>query len=525
MDTQTCQTCFDGLNHATDDEIYPWGPCDKCGARALNGAQLRDIGIITNDFGQALVGACLGARKTGTTVGFINRNRGVWLGVVPLHTMDSWEAAINEWSPGTKVYRILAGNKTGLVDLEESPEDAVHLIGWELARRQDFSQYKNIEGGFLDEVHRMAGFDTATSKAIRKLNTRYRIALSGTPARNKLHNLWNVLHWIWWGNNDHKTKLRLRRYKTRGMFSDGTPGWLYRHFHMTEQKVMGLTNLPPIVGRELRVGSVIEEIPCYIQHLEEETCCEFHPGGVNATLPPVEEPKIIEVDMTPAQKKIYTQLSSNNAIMWLDDQDGERKGMYIGDEEKVRRLRKRQVTLAVPTIEKNERGEIKVVMKDEAKSSVLDGLLSLLEDIAEPGDPVMVYTHSAVFARMAVKRINKRFGNGFAFEWTGEVPLDQRNHVKDNTFGKEGGPLVIVASIASIAEGTDGLQLVCRREVHLSIDEDDMLNTQLVGRLRRTGQRRRIQSWWILVRDSSEAAIIKTKFKNRAKLKTSLRAV
>lgn len=518
-ETQKCTTCFKGANRYVGG-TYEWSRCDVCNARALNGAQLQDLGIMERGNGQALIGACMGSRKTGTTTAFINRHRGVWVGIVPLHTINQWVKAISEWSPGTEVRVINVKNKTGLIDLKESSPDTVHLIGWELARRQDWRMFKNIDGAFLDEVHRAAGFDTLTAKAIHRLNSTYRIALSGTPANNKLWGLWNALHWIWWGNNDHKTATRLRRYKVR-MGDDVNPGWIRRHFRLIKKPMFHGRDSGYDIGAEINFHSVIDEVPTYIQHLEFETCCEHHPGGVNASLPPKLEPVVIYTDMTPAQAKIYASIDNGNAVMWLDqeEEDG-RKGMYIGDADMVRRLRKRQVALAVPVIN----AEGKVMMSDDAKSSKIDAWLDLAEDIVQPGNPVLVFTHSKIFAKIVVARTNKRLGAGTAVEWSGDVKQSVRDTYKDETFGRPGGPSVIVAVIQSIAEGTDGLQDVCSQEVWLSWDDNMTLNTQCGGRLPRTGQERRTRRWDIVTKGTIEEKQIKSLTDRKTKLDAALRA-
>ena len=545
-DTQKCETCFAGVNTAYYDEFFDaveWSRCGSCNARALAQFQLADLRILDIADGQALIGACLGSRKTGTTAAFVNRHRGVWVGVVPLHTMNQWRDAIHEWSPGTEVHMIKAGSKTGLGDLKASAPDAVHLIGWELMRRIDWRLFKNLDGAFLDEVHRMAGFDTLTAKAVHRINSRWRIPLSGTPAQNALWKLWNVLHWVWWGNNDHKTALRLMRYKVRMLFSDGTPGWLPRHFHLWEREIPGVPRPKLEIGNEKVFHSVIDEVPVYIQHLEEEKCCEFHPKGVNATLPPVDEPETIYVDMTTKQGKLYEQISGErldeegkplvSPVLWLE-KDGQQAPMFIGEEGLVTRIRLRQIALAevslvdnldgnnLPIYDSEGRPSQSVVMAEDAKSSVCDAWLDLAQDIVEPGDPVLVFTHSKQFAKMVVARTNKRFGAGFAVEWSGDVKQADRDFYKV-TMGLNGGPQVIVAVIASIAEGTDGLQLLCRREVWLSWDESLTLNTQAEGRLRRTGQRRRNQRWDIVARGTINESMMKVLRLRRRKLSASLK--
>lgn len=509
--------------------------------RPLADYQIADIETIEENDGQCLYAGCLGSRKTGTGTAYMALKRGVWLVVAPLGTFDGWLEAFKEWAPDADVHVITNKNRTGLIDLKQDTSDfSIHLINWEYLRRQDLSKFKNIDGAILDEVHRMAGYGTATQKAVWRINSTWRIGLSGTPANNKLHQLYNVLRWIWWGNKDHKQKNIFRRFALlwgqAGV--DEERAWLRRHFYLLKKDNYGGMDTGYDIGAEKRFHSVLDEVPCYIQHLEEEKCCEFHPQGVNATLPPEESPKFLYVDMTPAQEKVYGSLAGRRGdhiskdkkaspVLWLDTVDGDRASSLVANDQ-VARIRRRQVALAVPSIEEVEDQygvkEKKIVMKPDAKSSVSDALLDLLTDIVEPGDPVMVYTFSKVFAKMLVERINKRFGRAiYAAEWSGDVKKEDRNTLK-SVFGQPDQPNVIVAVIASIAEGVDGLQKVCRKEVWCGEEENDMLNIQAIGRLRRTGQPRRIHRYYILTRGTAELDQTKARRKNRAELQAALKA-
>lgn len=498
--------------------------------RPLAEFQIHDIQKIIQHDGQCLYASCLGSRKTATSVALMSVIGGVWLVVVPLGTIgdedSGWIAALNEWAPHATVSVVNTKNKTGLVDLKQDKtkpgELHVHLIGWEYMRRQDWKMFKNITGAIADEVHRMAGFNTATSKAMWKLNTQYRIGLSGTPANNKLHGLYNVLRWIWWGNQDHKTKNRFRRFAVLWDSKVDGPGWVTRHFHLIKKPNYGGIDTGYDIGPEKRFHSVLDEVPLYIQHKEEERCCEWHPNGVNADLPPVDEPRVIYTDMTPAQAKLYRRVNDGDALLWLDSSATEsgRGALVVGDEGLVKRIRLRQIALGVPSIDDDGN----VYMKEDAKSSKLDALLELLPDIVEDDEPVMVYTHSKVFAKMAVARINRRAGSDVrAAEWSGDLTKEERNSLKAR-FGKPGEPNVIVAVIASIAEGVDGLQLASRREVWLSWDDNMMLNTQTVGRLRRTGQKRRVQRWDIVTKGTLEETQIKSQTTRKQILDAALSA-
>lgn len=510
--------------------------------RPLADFQVHDIKtILEQNDGQCLYASCLGSRKTATTVAMAAVTGGVWVIVLPLGTIgdefSGWVSAINEWAPNADLHIMGTTNKTDLIDLKEAApkpgELSIHLVGWEYARRIDWSIFKNLDGVALDEVHRMAGFNTATAKAIGSMNARYRIGLSGTPANNKLHGLYNVLRWIWWGNKGHKQANIFRRFKNKwdGVEGPGS-GWINRHFVLTEEYVNRGSGQETqvVIGPEKRFHSVVDEIPCYIQHLEDQRCCEFHPEGVNATLPKKIEPVVVRVAMTPAQAKIYRKVNDGDALLWLDSEGGnDRSATVIGGEDFVKRIRLRQIALAVPSLSEqytDNKGRVRqdIVMKPDAKSSKADAVLDLLQDIVEDDEPVMIYTHSKVFAKMMVQRINKRYGTDIrAVEWSGDVKKDERNVLKAN-FGKPGHANVIVAVISAIAEGVDGLQLVCRREVWMSEDESMMLNDQALGRLWRTGQTRRVQSWIIVATGTLDETIIKNHQRRGAELKSSLRA-
>lgn len=497
---------------------------DAMPGRPMLPHQRADVHTIIENEGQAVVAACVGSGKTGTGVALMSVLRGVWLVIAPLGVLSQWEEAINEWAPDAKVSYINSKNKTAWIDLkEDKTEDElhVHLINWELLRLNDLAKYKNIDGAIGDESHRAAGHGTMTSKKLYHVNSTWRIALSGTIAGNKVQGLYDTLKWIWWGNRDHKNKITAQRFELYmgEAGRDEVRAWVRRHFYLEEKpNFYGRDTGMEIAGEKV-VGSVVREIPCYIQHLEYEACCIHHPQGVNASLPDDDEPETIYVEMTPAQEKVYRQLEDDKPVVWLNTEGGVRTPVMVQND-MVRRLRKREVALAVPVA--TEDGEL--TMKWDAKSSKADALIELLGRIAEPGDPVLVFTHSKRFANMVTERVNKKYKDGTvrATAWTGDKSQDERQAIKAE-FGTEGGPNVIIATHAAVGTGTDGLQLVARREVWLSWDENNVNNTQARGRLRRRGQTRRVQSWEIVTRGTIEQRVNSGKRRQQRELDAALR--
>lgn len=542
-----CLTCGEGTHAFVAGAIVnsglEWERCTACGARALNNAQIDDAwNVINNGAGQALIGACMGSRKTGTAVAIMNQLQGVWLLIVPLHTMEQWVAAVHEWAPRADVHTMVTKNKTGLVDLKDAHLNSpfsVHIIGWETFRNRDFAKYKNIDGAIADESHRASNVHSSTVKALWHLNTTYRICMSATPGNNKLYGLYPQLHWIWWGSLSkafpHKNKYIYRAFENYGP-DPADPlredRWLPRHFELSSSTYGGPFSYD--IGPEKRFHSVIDEVPLYIQHLEDETCCRWHPGGVNASLPAREDTRFVYVDMTPTQAKLYKRADDpKQTMVWLDHESGQI--MPTVAEGALEYLRKVQIALAVPSLKPTLRtidGIPQMVdmvyMEEDANSATIDALISLLQDIVEPGDPVLVTTHSNVFARIVVERLRKARDLDFPIAlWNGQTSYPDRDAIKA-WFGREGGPMVIVASVQAIAEGTDGLQIPCRRSVALSWSDNMTLNVQLGmmggGRLRRTGQTRRQQHWEIIVRETVQEERREIMLSERAALDASLRA-
>lgn len=475
------------------------------GVKPLLPHQQADVDKITRDHGQTLLNACTGSGKTITGVAYAVQQGGVWLIIAPLGVINQWAEVFATYEPDADVHIIAAGNKTALADLNAARNDGglhVYLIGWEYMRLQDWRPFKHIDGAIADEVQRMAGHNSLTAKRMWRLNTTHRIGMSGTPGRNSTAGLFNALRWIYWGNQDHKSFARYPRYELyMGIEGrDDQRAWLRRHFRLIPKPQFNGRDAGYDIGPEHITGSVVREIPSYILHLEDETCCIHHPGGVNASMPAPEEPVVYRIPMTAKQAKLYKSL--DGIAMWTTNAEGERVPVVVTNK-MVARMRRRDVALAEVTLDEDG----KVVMTPEAKSAKADAIVKELPSImAEAANgTVMIYTHRVTFAHMLAERLSVLDGVR-PFVWAGDVSTQDRQQVKE-TFGRPGGPNVIIATQAKIGEGTDWIQHWCNTEVWASQDEDVMLNTQTLGRLRRRGQRRPVRSFWFVTADSVEERV------------------
>lgn len=385
--------------------------------------------------------------------------------------------------------------KAAFADFEWQ-QPGVYLITPQLFTRSDVSQWAG-DLVLVDEIHllgnpgkqgqrKLSGYDRRDDP----INQRFpmRIALSGTPFRNKFENSWSVMRFLW----PELNKSGEIAYENHYM-------WKYQR--MTNKEIVTGRDAEGNLTRakewltEREPGLLISQAPSVIQHFRRRKCCEYHPQGFL----PVAEPTVTykSYDLTAKQKTAMKQLEEMN-LAWLDEHP------LVTEFPFTKLLRMRQLVLGEPTVtwteEVNDEGELEKVMHLDfdldCKSPALDKLFEILEMLDE-GEPVVVYMESQKFARVVTHRLNAA---GYsAFEFSGRVPKKERAENFKN-FGKPGGHQVLVGVLSSFATGTDGAQRVSSTEIWLERSLDVTTNTQAEARLDRMGGAKQVQRF--LVQDS-----------------------
>lgn len=441
--------------------------------------------------GKGLIALPLGAGKTAVAVEVVRRMGAQRILVTaPLNTFDGWERHFKMFMPDLPIYRVNTDTEDTVLPRLKAGEQGVWIVGWEYGRgvrRQrtdehgnkvfkrdskgkqvkvmdvvrpqlDWSKYP-LDAVITDESARMANRKSIQSQVVHSSRkVPIKLALSATPAGNKIEGIWSTLHWLWPGRYKHF--------------------WPWVDTYLIKQPDPWAAFV--IVG-EKRKGAVAKSIPVYAKRTEEE---------VHGELPGVVE-HFIEVDMTPAQTKVYRQFE-DEALAWLD-------GHPVAASIPItKRIRLHQTALAVPTVVEQD-GEKQVTFAETAKSSKIDALLEILSDMPED-EKVLVWTHSKRIIPVVVKRLNKA---GHSAAW---VMGGQGTQVRENMLAdfKEGSARVLIATVPALGEGVDGLQHVCATEVWLSKIDGLTLNRQAEGRLLRPGQARTINRFVIAAKHTVE---------------------
>lgn len=365
--------------------------------------------------------------------------------VCPLNTFTSWTKTINEQMPDMPVRPLRAGTKD-VANFKKLRvrERGFYLIGWEMMRTGAVTGMV-ADAIVADETHKQANFGKSDqSILLREFSAPLKLALSGTPAANKPEGIFATLNFLW-----------PKQYKSYW-------NWVQQYWRQIRNGAVFT------LVREITPGQIVRDIPMFTRLLRAD-----HRDDMPAVLPEIP----IAVEMTATQKKLYDRLV-DEAGVWLGD-DFMSTSVTL-----VENMRLRQILLAVPSMVDGE-----VTFKENAGSSKIDALIevALTDEFKE--QTFLVLTHSARIVPTVVAKLRKK---GITAEgFTGESKADLQ------MFGSS--YRVLVAGIAAIGEGTDGLQHVCHNMFWLSKHPNWLLNEQASGRLDRPGQMESVNQWYTYV--------------------------
>jgi SNF2 family DNA or RNA helicase len=406
----------------------------------------------------------MGLGKTLVSVEWAKRKGAeVVIVVAPLNTRRSWINTIKEQLPGTDIF-MLENKPKHVLSFKHLREQKPgwYIVGWEMMRTGAITS-EHADLIIADEVHRATNMKALQTELLREFTSEYKLALSGTPAGNRPEGLWAVLNWLW-------PDLYKSYWK-----------WIERYWRTIRNgSIIELV-------RELEPGAIVRDMPMFTRRLAID-----HANEMPDSLPEIP----ISVELSPAQRKIYDKLAAEAGV-WLDD-DSFMSTAYTLVED----IRLRQIALAVPTMATDEStGLKKITFAENAASTKIDALIDLLKDMGD--EPFLVLTHSAEVIPLVVSKLQKKGIDARGYR--GDTKKEDRDWLVEN-IGK--GYRALVASIAAIGEGVDGLQHGCNNGFWLSKHPNALLNTQAVKRLARPGQTKPVNWWYCYAEDTVDVRSI-----------------
>jgi SNF2 family DNA or RNA helicase len=434
------------------------------------------------DFMDAAKGRCIyadpmGARKTGTTLTWLDKQpiRRV-LVVAPSAVHGHWAREAERFYLGADVYcgtgtvkqraTARAGVTTGGVGFP-----ALYLTTYE-SMKQDEPELLALkfDAVVFDEGHKLKGRRTAvalTANAVCR-SPKHILILSGTPVINGAEELWQYLHML-------SPKL-YRSYWA----------WVEKHF-VVEIKMFRGNRFPTRLIHGFREG--------------QEDVVKAQLAGVMIQRPIEElfafdewtkktEDVVIPVKLTGRERKFYDDLVDRDWSRELTEDIQVENKLALG-------VRLQQIT--------SEWGALDDTVPDGAKVVAAEGLL---HGLTRRG-PVVVF---AQFQATCNRLASRLAGVGISAQpYHGGIELALRDRAVEEF--RTGKLDVLVGTLASLGEGVDGLQNLCSQVMFLDRHWTHARNDQAIGRLRRSGQNRRVTVYHLMAEDTIDVAVVAACFR------------
>lgn len=375
----------------------------------------------------------------------------------------------------------------------------------------------------IDEVHRAVNRKGTPNHVLKFIKATKKLALSATPGGNKPQGLWSVLNLLW-----------PKKYTS---FWD----WVYEHFHVTEGFRPGAPEPVRTIGAERRPGGVWEGIPAAVRYRTEDVCDQLPPvieRAVNVPMGPEQEEQYRDFEKQSlawlSDMPIATPLPIEQRIRLRQAALGTLKANEVAGRVSYKLSKAERVILEAWTAYCDSRPDVgtedfikahnsnledgkrhlltsgfhrilekqhkldqgiefeevalglDIAYEEQAEQLKLDAVKEILADLPE-GEPLLVWTHSAKWARMAEKALGSQ-----AVSWTSSTTAAKRKKI-ETAFSAEWR--VLIAQLQSLSEGVDWLKDTFRCEVIASPTEDEVMNQQVEGRLHRPGQKSPVQRW------------------------------
>ena len=209
-----------------------------------------------------ILGDEMGLGKTVQTIAFLASEENISLIIVPTSLLYNWKEEFSRFAPGLNVC-IVHGEKKEREKLLEDYSKYNVMITTYGTLKNDYSIYEKIEfkNIILDEGQNIKNHKAVITSIVKKLKSRNRFILTGTPIENNLNELWSLFDFI-------------------------MPGYLYSHKEFNEKFVKDDSNI-----EELKI--LIK--PYILRRTKNEAAEE---------MPEKHENKML-VKMTEEQKALY----------------------------------------------------------------------------------------------------------------------------------------------------------------------------------------------------------------------------
>jgi SNF2 family DNA or RNA helicase len=429
-------------------------PYQKTGFRWLKTlAQYGFGGILADDMGLGktvqMLSFLSSAKEEGNTLPS--------LVVCPASLVLNWGDECKKFAPELRVLLLSGSAAERKSQWEEMGNCDLAVISYDSLRRDVEALIKlQFYSCILDEAQYIKNHTTLSFRTVKKVNSRLRFAMTGTPVENRLSELWSIFDFL-------------------------MPGYLYRYseFQSRLEKPVAKEQDPVAAAR---LGQLTE--PFVLRRLKTDVLKE---------LPPKTE-SVYYVALGEEQRKLYTAVAADGL------EELKRSG---GDAEKMQVLvllmRLRQICC-----------DPSLVMDDfTGESAKLESCMELIREAVEGGHRILLFSQFTSMLELLRRRLEAEQISSFVLQ--GSTPKMERSRLVERFNAGEAEVFLI-----SLKAGGTGLNLT-RADVVIHYDPwwNEAAQNQATDRAYRIGQKNPVQIYKLIGKNTIEEKILELQQRKR----------
>lgn len=363
--------------------------------------------------------------------------------VCPMSLIDNWRAEAARFAPGLRVTAHHGAARPHGDNLLTTVAASDLVITTYTTALNDIDELAGIEFErvVLDEAQAVKNRHSRTAKAVRRLSSGQRIALTGTPVENRLAELWSIMDFVNPGILGTPEQFRTRFATPIERRQDDRSAVLLRRITQ-----------PYILRRLKSDPSIIDDLPEKIEIKQHYR-------------------------LTIEQASLY-QSVVDDMLQRIEDSEGiARRGNVLAAMTKLKQICNHPAQLL------HDRSGV------GRRSGKVIRLEEVLEEVLAEGDRVLCFTQYTEFAEMLVPHLASRFDTNVAY-LSGSTSRERRTELVRRFQAGEGAPIFVL----SLKAGGTGLNLTAANHViHLDRWWNPAVEDQATDRAFRIGQHRSVQ--------------------------------
>lgn len=284
--------------------------------------------------------------------------------ICPMSVAGNWIHEIARFGPSLKVLLHHGpGRQSGDVFKREAFEHDVVISTYSLIAR-DIDDLKSVSwfGVVLDEAQNVKNPETQQARAVRQIQSSFRVALTGTPVENRLSELWSIMDYL---NPDYLGSYDSFQHRFAVPIERGGDTAVSRQLRRL---------VHPFILRRVKTDpTVIADLP---EKMEMKVYCS----------------------LAPSQAELY-EATVDDMLRKIESSDGiQRRGLVLATLTKLKQIC-------------NHPGHVRGEQVLQAQQSgKLLRLAEMLEEVVAEGDSALIFTQFAEFGSKLQRFLEQRLG-------------------------------------------------------------------------------------------------------------------